>query len=100
MHTHRSTRRAYSSILILRMRSSLTLSNERRSPSSSAMRACRVVSVRRAHDVSQQRTHPHLSPLDLPLVSVSFIPPPFCLEEVKDAGEREVLAALGWKGNF
>ena len=41
-YSYRSTRKAYSSILIRRMRSSFTLSKERRSPSSRAMRACSV----------------------------------------------------------
>jgi hypothetical protein len=39
-------------------------------------------------------THPHLCPLDLPFVSVTFVSSPFCLEEMKDAGEGKVLAVL------
>ena len=38
--TYRSTRSAYSNILIRRIRSSLTFSKDRRSPSRSAIRAC------------------------------------------------------------
>lgn len=40
-------------------------------------------------------THPHLRPLDLPLIPVALVSPPFGLEVVEDAGERVILAALG-----
>lgn len=32
-------------------------------------------------------THPHLGPLDLPLISVLLIAPPFALEVVQNASE-------------
>ena len=52
------------------------------------------------HTTSNEETHPHFCPLNLPLVSVALVPSPFGLEEVKDAGECVVLAALRWKGYF
>ncbi len=42
-------------------------------------------------------THPHLRSLDLPLIPVAFIPPPFRLQEVEDTRKRVVLAALRGK---
>ena len=52
------------------------------------------------HTTSNEETHPHFCPLDLPLVSVALVSSPFGLEEVEDAGESIVLAALRWKGYF
>lgn len=46
-------RRAYSSILIRRMRSSLTFSNERRSPSRRAMRAYKERTMSTVHTIAQ-----------------------------------------------
>jgi hypothetical protein len=43
--TDRSTRRAYSSIFMRRMRSTLIFSKERRSPSKRAMRACKNIRI-------------------------------------------------------
>ena len=84
-----------------RMRSSFTLSKERRSPSSRAMRACSVSrDSQTRHEHQRRRTHPHLRPLDLPLVSVSFISPPLCLEKVQDARKREILTTLGRQWDF
>jgi len=45
--------------------------------------------------------HPHLSPLNLPLIAVAFIFPPFCLKKVKNAGKGKVLAVLRrWRGDI
>ena len=51
-------------------------------------------------DATTGRPYPHLRTLDLPLVSVAFVSSPFGLEEVEDARERVVLAALRGEGNF
>lgn len=68
------------------------------------MRAWGVGGGEGAHALSTMRnaphavaagTHPHLRPLDLPLIPVALVSPPFGLEVVEDAGERVVLAALG-----
>jgi len=54
---YRSIRRAYSSILIRRMRSSLMFSNDRLSPSSNAIRACHLA-FRRAQKVNVKGSVP------------------------------------------
>jgi hypothetical protein len=98
--TYRSTRSAYSNILIRRMRSSLTFSKDRRSPSRSAIRAytkfsgLSIGTTYKYRDGGQTRAYPHLCAFNFPLIAVAFVPPPFCLEKVKNRREGEVLAAL------
>lgn len=94
--THRSTRSAYSNILIRRMRSSLTFSKDRRSPSRSAILACHGnFKIGHQGEDGRTRTYPHLSAFNFPFVSVALVSPPFCLEEVENRREGEVLATLG-----
>ena len=96
--THRSTRSAYSNILIRRIRSSLTFSKDRRSPSRSAILACTGISrlgVRTKGVRTGGWTYPHLGAFDFPFVAVAFVSPPFGLEEMENGGESEVLATLG-----
>ncbi len=63
------------------------------------MRACRGVSGGDGR-VQRGTTHSHLSPLDLPFVSVAFVSAPFGLQEVQHAREREVLSALWGQRDF
>lgn len=73
-----SCRRANSSILTRRSKSTLRFSADLRCPSSSAMRAC-------AHQRQSglvATTYPHLGALNLPLVAIAFPPPPLALEVV------------------
>ena len=40
-------------------------------------------------------TYPHFSAFNFPFVAVAFVSPPFCLEEMKNRREGEVLTTLG-----
>ena len=51
---------------------------------------------RNTDDGGRTKAYPHLSAFNLPFVTVAFVSPPFCLEEVKNGGEGEVLATL-WR---
>lgn len=55
---------------------------------------------RRDEDKARRRTHPHLCTLDLPLISVAFVSPPFGLKKVEDTREGKVLSALRWEGDL
>ena len=46
-------------------------------------------------DCGQTRAYPHLGAFDFPFITVAFVSSPFCLEEVKNRREGEVLATLG-----
>ena len=41
------------------------------------------------------RAYPHFSAFNFPFVTVAFVSPPFCLEEVENRGKGEILATLG-----
>ena len=45
-------------------------------------------------DGGQTRAYPHLSAFNFPFITVAFVSPPFCLEEVENRREGEVLATL------
>jgi len=53
------------------------------------------IAPRRAPFKSNPCAYPHFRPFNLPFIAVAFVFSPFCLEEVKNAGKREVLAVLG-----
>jgi len=48
-----------------------------------------------SEDCGQTRAYPHLSAFDFPFITVAFVSPPFCLEEMENRREGEVLATLG-----